>query len=121
MMKYTFVTTLLFLTVVSCNSKIVSENFLQGGVWCGYSKLSGGELCLQFLETEAYLTVKNERFFNPIPYVVTKIDEENQSISWEFVGEGTSNVFYIISQDTIRFKQKGAQDFSKFIRKDNNY
>ena len=111
----------LFITVISCNPKIDLNNYLKGGVWCGYSELSGGELCLEFLETEAYLKVKRERFFNPIPYVVSKIDEESQSITWEFVGEGTLNKFFVISQDSVKFKQKGAKDFAWFIRKKSNY
>ncbi len=120
-MKYTLAIALLFLTFYSCNTKIDLNNYLQGGVWCGYSELSGGELCIEFLKTEAYLKVKRERFFNPIPYVVHDIDEENLSITWEFVGEGTLNKFFIISQDTLNFKQKGAKDFAKFVRKKHNF
>lgn len=120
-MKYYLTTILLFFALISCSPKIDLNNYLQGGVWCGYSELSKGELCVEFLEKEAYLKVKRERFFNPLPYKVRKIDEENQSITWEFVGEGTLNEFFIISRDTVNFKQKGAKDFAKFIRKKHNY
>ena len=120
-MKYYLTTILLFFALISCSPKIDLNNYLQGGVWCGYSELSKGELCVEFLEKEAYLKVKRERFFNPLPYEVRKIDEENQSITWEFVGEGTLNEFFIISRDTVNFKQKGAKDFAKFIRKKHNY
>lgn len=120
-MKLKLIIGLTCLALVSCSPKIDLKNYLQGGVWCGHSELSGGELCIEFMESNAYLKVKNELFFNPLPYVITKIDKEKQSITWEFVGEGTLNEFFIISQDTVNFKQRGAKDFAKFIRKDNNY
>ena len=112
---------LTFLTTVSCSSKINLKNYLQGGMWCGYSELSEGELCIEFMGKDAYLKVKNEFFFNPLPYVIRKIDEEKQIITWEFVGEGTLNEFFIISQDTINFKQKGATKFAKFVRREKVY
>ena len=120
-MKYSLTITLLFSVLMSCSPKIDLNNYLQGGVWWGYSELSGGELCIEFLENEAYLKVKRERFFNPLPYEVLEINEKSQSITWEFVGEGTLNEFFIISRDTVNFKQKGAKEFAKFIRKKHNY
>ena len=119
-MRFKTIIGLFFLASVSCSPKIDLKNYLQGGVWCGYSELSGGELCIEFLEANAYLKVKNELFFNPLPYVITKIDKKRQIITWEFVGEGTLNELFIISQDTVNFKQKGAKDFAKFTRR-NNY
>ena len=120
-MKYSLTITLLFFVLISCRPKIDLNNFLQGGVWCGYSELTGGELCIEFLENEAYLKVKKELFFNSLPYEVRKINEESQSITWEFLGEGTLNEFFIISRDTVNFKQTGAKEFAKFIRKKNYY
>ena len=37
------------------------------------------------------------------------------------LGEGTLNEFFVISRDTVNFKQKGAKEFAKFIRKKHNY
>ena len=73
------------------------------------------------MEKDAYLKVKRERFINPLPYVIHKVDEGKKSITWEFVGEGTLNEFFVISQDTVNFKQKGANSFAKFVRKKHNY
>jgi hypothetical protein len=56
-----------------------------------------------------------------LPYVIHKVDEGKKSITWEFVGEGTLNEFFVISQDTVNFKQKGANSFAKFVRKKHNY
>ena len=55
------------------------------------------------------------------PYIVHKVDEAKKSITWEFIGEGTLNEFFVVSQDTVNFKQKGAKSFAKFIRKKHNY
>ena len=120
-MKHSLTISLLFFVLTSCSPKIDLNSYLQGGVWCGYSELSGGELCIEFLENEAYLKVKKELFFNSLPYKVREINEESQSITWEFVGEGTLNEFFIISRDTVNFKQKGAKECAKFIRKKHNY
>jgi hypothetical protein len=120
-MRYSLAISVFLITFCSCNPKIDLNNYLQGGVWCGYSELSEGEICIEFLEKDAYLKVKRERFINSIPYVVHKIDEGKKSITWEFVGEGTLNEFFVVSQDTVNFKQKGAKSFAKFIRKKHNY
>ena len=66
-MRYSLTITLLFSVLISCSPKIDLNNYLQGGVWCGYSELSGGKLCIEFLENEAYLKVKRELFFNSLP------------------------------------------------------
>ena len=73
------------------------------------------------MESKAYLTVKREKFYNPLDYTILKIDEEAQTIDWEFSGEGTLNVFKIISQDTLEFKQLGAQNSATFIRRKVKY
>ncbi|MDA9811952.1 hypothetical protein N9C07_07040 [Flavobacteriaceae bacterium] len=118
---------LLFLSIIlilGCNSLTKSKidaNFLIGGEWCGESELAGGQICLEFMESKAYLTVKREKFYNPLDYTILKIDEEAQTIDWEFSGEGTLNVFKIISQDTIEFKQLGAQNSATFIRRKVKY
>jgi hypothetical protein len=106
------------LIIVSCDStsKTNLDGFLIGGEWCGESELAGGEICLQFLDSKAYLTDKGVRYYNPLDYEISTIDEVQQTITWEFVGEGTLNVFKIISQDTIEFQQKGAKKPSLFVR-----
>jgi|TARA_B110000285_G_C15141887_1_gene631366 hypothetical protein len=112
---YIFSATLL----LCCNSNAENKidlNFLIGGQWCGESELAGGEICIEFLNTKAYLKVKGQRFYNPLDYIIIKRDGWKKTISWEFVGEGTINVFKIISQDTVEFKQQGAESAAKFIR-----
>lgn len=117
-MKYIF-SSLAVLLFLSCNSgdKIKLEpNFLIGGEWCGISELAGGQICLEFLDQKAYLRVKNEKFYNPLDYIIHEIDQKAQTISWEFSGEGTINVFHIKSQDTLEFKQEGAENSYVFTR-----
>ncbi len=46
---------------------------------------------------------------------------DDYTIDWEFSGEGTLNVFKIISQDTLEFKQLGAQNSATFIRRKVKY
>ena len=52
-MKYSLAIYIFLISFNSCNSKIDLDNYLQGGVWCGYSELSGGEICIEFLEKDA--------------------------------------------------------------------
>ena len=117
-MKNILLALLIFL-LLSCNANRQSEidpNFLIGGRWCGETEVSGGEICIEFLNTKAYLTTKNAPFNNALDYLVLKRDLEAQTITWEFVGEGTLNVFKIISQDSVEFKQKGAKNPAIFKR-----
>jgi hypothetical protein len=65
---------------------------------------------------KAYLTTKDAPFIPALDYLVLKRDGEAQTITWEFVGEGTLNVFKIISQDSVEFTQKGAKNPSIFKR-----
>ena len=118
-MKKLGVIAFILLFIVSCDStsKTDLDGFLVGGEWCGESELAGGEICLQFLESKAYLTDKGVRYYNPLDYEISNIDELQRTTTWEFVGEGTLNVFKIISQDTIEFQQKGAKKPSLFVRK----
>ena len=109
----------LFFVLLSCNANGESEidpNFLIGGKWCGETEVSGGEICIEFLNEKAYLTTKDAPFNNALDYLVLKRDAKAQTISWEFAGEGTLNVFKIISQDSIEFKQKGAKNSAIFSR-----
>ena len=70
---------LLFLSIIlilGCNSLTKSKidaNFLIGGEWCGESELAGGQICLEFMESKAYLTVKREKFYNPLDYTIMAI------------------------------------------------
>ena len=110
---------LLIFLLLSCNFNTESEidpDFLIGGRWCGETEVSGGEICIEFMNTKAYLTTKNAPFNNALDYLVLKRDVEAQTITWEFLGEGTLNVFKIISQDSIEFKQKGAKNSAIFKR-----
>ena len=59
-MKYSLAISIFLISFNSCNSRINLDNYLQGGVWCGYSELSEGEICIEFLEKDAYLKVKRE-------------------------------------------------------------
>ena len=71
---------------------------------------------MEFLDQKAYLKVKNEKFYNPLDYIIHEIDQKAQTISWEFSGEGTINVFHIKSQDSLEFKQEGAENSYVFSR-----
>ncbi len=117
-MKNILLALLIFLSL-SCNTNKesgIDPDFLIGGKWCGETEVSGGEICIEFLNTKAYLTTKDKPFSNALDYLVLKRDGEAQTITWEFVGEGTLNVFKIISQDSIEFKQKGAKNSAIFKR-----
>ena len=117
-MKNILLVLLIFL-LLNCNTNRESEidpDFLIGGRWCGETEVSGGEICIEFMNTKAYLTTKNAPFNNALDYLVLKRDVEAQTITWEFLGEGTLNVFKIISQDSIEFKQKGAKNSAIFKR-----
>ena len=110
---------LLIFLLLSCNFNTESEidpDFLIGGKWCGETEVSGGEICIEFLNMKAYLTTKDTPFIPALEYLVLKRDGETQKITWEFVGEGTLNVFKIISQDSVEFKQKGAKNPAIFKR-----
>ena len=110
---------LLIFLLLSCNANSESEidpNFLIGGKWCGETEVSGGEIYIEFLNMKAYLTTKDIPFIPALEYLVLKRDGETQKITWEFVGEGTLNVFKIISQDSVEFKQKGAKNPAIFKR-----
>tara|TARA_B100000767_G_scaffold193716_1_gene180840 strand:+ start:770 stop:1132 length:363 start_codon:yes stop_codon:yes gene_type:complete len=110
---------LLIFLLFSCDVNRESEidpDFLIGGKWCGETEVSGGEICIEFLNTKAYLTTKNAPFNNALDYLVLKRDGEARTITWEFVGEGTLNVFKIISKDSIEFKQKGSKNSAIFKR-----
>ena len=98
-MKNILLVLLIFL-LLNCNTNRESEidpDFLIGGRWCGETEVSGGEICIEFLNTKAYLTTKNAPFNNALDYLVLKREVEAQTITWEFVGEGTLNVFKITS------------------------
>jgi hypothetical protein len=98
-MKNILLALLIFL-LLSCNTKRESEidlDFLIGGRWFGETEVSGGEICIEFLNTKAYLTTKNAPFNNALDYLVLKREVEAQTITWEFIGEGTLNVFKITS------------------------
>ena len=62
------------------------------------------------------MTTKDKSFGNALDYLVLKRDGEAQTITLEFVGEGTINIFKIISRDSIEFKQKGAKNSAIFKR-----
>ena len=57
-MKYHLTIFIFLIVFCSCNPKIDLNNYLQGGVWCGYSELSEGEICIEFLEKDAYLKMR---------------------------------------------------------------
>ena len=95
-MKYPLTIFIFLIAFCSCNPKIDLNNYLQGGVWCGYSELSEGEICIEFLEKDAYLKVKRERFINPIPYVVHKIDKGKKIAEKKY-----SNTFFLFSKALI--------------------
>ena len=77
---------LIFLSL-SCNTNKESEidpDFLIGGKWCGETEVSGGEICIKFLNTKAYIITKDKPFSNSLDYLVLKRDGEAQTITWEF-------------------------------------
>ena len=70
---------LLIFLLFSCNVNRESEidpDFLIGGKWFGENEVSGGEICVEFLNTKVYLTTKNATFNNALDYLVLKRDGE---------------------------------------------
>ena len=75
-MKDISLSLLIFLSL-SFNANTESEidpNFLIGGKWCGETEVSGGQICIEFLNMKAYLTTKDTPFIPALEYPVLKRD-----------------------------------------------
>jgi len=119
---------LLFISIVSCDSKIDLNNYLQGGVWCNYLEpLKSDEFCIEFLKNDVQIYLRKDKSIiaEPSPYKISEIDEESQSITWGFVNKPEEVVeFFIISYDTMKFKRTDGKEIyyarDKVIIKDRN-